>query len=221
MDTDTDTSVATELLRRYDADEINAGGVHAGYPTAWPEIKTSVRSDAGNICVRCLHPYTVGAHGTGEWSPCTKDCLHRGPIRYREVALTGDWRWKTIDLDAIGMTAGDAHFDAESDGSRVERFTVEAQWRILTVHHLDGDKTNCEWWNIPPLCQRCHLTIQGKVKMEREWPWEHSDWFKPYVAGYYADVRLGQRLTREETTARLGELLDLAPNSRPLFRAES
>jgi hypothetical protein len=30
--------------------------------------------------------------------------------------------------------------------------------------------------------------IQGKVKMERRWLHEHSDWFKPYVAGYYAHV---------------------------------
>jgi len=48
---------------------------------------------------------------------------------------------------------------------------------------------NCEWWNIPALCQRCHLHIQGKVIMERMWIFEHSDWFKPYVAGYYASLR--------------------------------
>jgi hypothetical protein len=34
--------------------------------------------------------------------------------------------------------------------------------------------------------------------MERVWPWEHSDWFKPYVAGYYAWTYLGEDLTREE-----------------------
>ena len=33
--------------------------------------------------------------------------------------------------------------------------------RTLTVHHLDADKANCRWWNIPALCQACHLTIQG------------------------------------------------------------
>lgn len=57
---------------------------------------------------------------------------------------------------------------------------------MLTVHHLDLNKSNCHWWNIPALCQRCHLTIQGKVIIERPWMFEHSDWFKPYVAGYYA-----------------------------------
>lgn len=56
----------------------------------------------------------------------------------------------------------------------------------LTVHHLDGNKANVAWWNLVALCQRCHLHIQGKVKMNRIWMFEHSDWIKPYVAGYYA-----------------------------------
>lgn len=56
----------------------------------------------------------------------------------------------------------------------------------LTVHHLDGDKSNGRWWNLAALCQRCHLHIQGKVVMERVWMFEHSAWFVPYVAGYYA-----------------------------------
>jgi len=86
---------------------------------------------------------------------------------------------------------------------------IEAQWRILTVHHLDGDKANCRWWNLAALCQRCHLTIQGRVVMDRIYPWEHTDWFKPYVAGFYGFRYLGQELTREETESRLNELLAL------------
>jgi hypothetical protein len=61
---------------------------------------------------------------------------------------------------------------------------------VLTVHHLDGKKNNCAWWNIPALCQKCHLQIQHKVIMEREWMFEHSKWFLPYVAAYYG-VRNG------------------------------
>lgn len=62
---------------------------------------------------------------------------------------------------------------------------VEAGY-MLTVHHLDLNKSNCEWWNLAALCQKCHLQIQHKVVMERDWMFEHSEWFKPYVAGYYA-----------------------------------
>ena len=77
----------------------------------------------------------------------------------------------------------------------------------LTVHHLDLDRSNCRWWNIPALCQRCHLQIQAKVIMEYGWMFEHTDWFKPYVAGYYAYTLLGEELSREEVDARLDELL--------------
>lgn|SRR5574337_405651 len=58
----------------------------------------------------------------------------------------------------------------------------------LTCHHLDMNPANCEWWNIPALCQRCHLTIQAKVVMEQVWMFPHSEWFKIFVAGYYAHV---------------------------------
>ena len=82
-------------------------------------------------------------------------------------------------------------------------------WRVLTVHHLDGDKANCVWWNLLALCQRCHLHIQAKVDPWQPYFFEHAEWFKPYVAGFYAHKYLGQSLTREETFARMSELLNL------------
>ena len=85
----------------------------------------------------------------------------------------------------------------------------EARWRILTVHHLTGEKADLRWWNLAPLCQRCHLQIQGRVHMERVYPWPHSEWFKPYVAGYYAWVYLGEDLDPYEVAARQDELLAL------------
>ena len=42
-----------------------------------------------------------------------------------------------------------------------------ASGHVLTVHHLDGDKANCADWNLAALCQRCHLKIQGRVKMDQ------------------------------------------------------
>jgi hypothetical protein len=84
-----------------------------------------------------------------------------------------------------------------------------ARWRILTVHHLNGNKGDCRWWNLVSLCQRCHLRVQRVVQMSRVWPWPHSPWFEPYVAGYYASVYLGQELTREQVDERLKELLAL------------
>lgn len=79
--------------------------------------------------------------------------------------------------------------------------------RILTTHHFDGDKSNDAWWNLLPLCQSCHLHIQGKVDPETPFFLEHSEWLKPYVAGFYAHKYEGRDITYEEAESRLDELL--------------
>lgn len=80
----------------------------------------------------------------------------------------------------------------------------------LTIHHADMDPSNNRWWNLLPLCCPCHLQIQHKVVMDRPWVMtEHSEWFKPFVAGFYAWKYLGEDLTREQVLARLAELLAL------------
>lgn len=56
----------------------------------------------------------------------------------------------------------------------------------LTVHHADMNPANNAWYNLLCLCQRCHLQIQAKVILERPWYLPHSEWFRPYVAGYFA-----------------------------------
>lgn len=184
-------------LRLYDASEAGSDG----YPAEWHEtIKHLVRDLAGNRCVRCFHPYANGKHGRGEWTPCDEQCTHDGPMRLMSAGnLVG-----TVERLSGGFVAGDL-FRAHQGLN-----AVEARWRILTVHHLDGNKLNCRWWNLAALCQRCHLTIQGKVKMHRPYFLEHSEWFKPYVAGFYASTKLGEELSREEVVSRLDELLQLA-----------
>jgi len=83
---------------------------------------------------------------------------------------------------------------------------------MLTVHHLDMDKANCSWWNLLALCQRCHLSIQGRVNPDQPYMFEHTDWFKPYVAAFYARKYHGKDLSREEVMRRLDELLLLEQN---------
>lgn len=78
----------------------------------------------------------------------------------------------------------------------------------LTVHHLDLDPSNNRWWNLLALCQRCHLSVQARVDLRRPWVMaEHSIWFRPYAAGWYAYRYLGLELSRREVEARLDELL--------------
>lgn len=199
-------------LRVYEVDELRADGYPAewhdlaGGPLddGWPHyapglgIKDVVREAVGNRCVRCHHPYVKGA---GEWSPCDSQCDHPGP---RRVAFPDD--------DPLVEEPGAPSADALTFVAIATAYPtgqVQAQYRILTVHHLDGVKANCRWWNLAALCQRCHLTIQGRVRMERVWPWEHTDWFKPYVAGFYAWSYLGEDLERDEVDARRDDLLGL------------
>lgn len=76
----------------------------------------------------------------------------------------------------------------------------------LTVHHIDLDKSNCRWWNLAALCQRCHLRIQAKVDVKQVYAFEHTEWFKPYVAGRYAWLA-GEPDDREFVCANLDRLL--------------
>jgi hypothetical protein len=89
------------------------------------------------------------------------------------------------------------------------RHEFDDKQRMLTVHHLDGNKANCRWWNLLALCQVCHLTIQARVIPERAWLLEHSDWFKPFVAGFYASYYGGQEITRAQAEAQLSHWLSL------------
>lgn len=161
-------------------------------------IKDYIRERDGHRCLRCGHSYRKGEHGNGQWSPCDECCTHGGPFRVWFETPGIEWQ----------------HFD---DVSGFEGMRIEAEWRILTVHHLNGIKHDCRWWNLLSLCQRCHLTIQGKVYLERPWTKLHSEWFRPFVAGFYAWKYLDLELSQEETLTRLDELLDLELTQEALF----
>lgn len=40
---------------------------------------------------------------------------------------------------------------------------------VLTVHHLNGIKSDCRFDNLVALCQRCHLSIQSKYMPGQAW----------------------------------------------------
>jgi len=79
----------------------------------------------------------------------------------------------------------------ERNNWRCERCGAESRpGTILTVHHLDGNKSNNADWNLVALCQGCHLRIQGRVRLEQFWMFEHSAWMKPHVEGYYKERQM-------------------------------
>lgn len=130
------------------------------------------------------------------YSWCDGGCRHGGPGRWRNGPPS---KWQRAD--ELGQAEGGEILHV------LNQQQVQAAYRILTVHHLNGRKFDLRWHNLVALCQRCHLSVQSRVQMERLWPWEHSEWFKPYVAGFYAAKYEGREISREEAEARIDELL--------------
>ena len=209
-------------------------------PGSMVGVKDIVRQVAGHRCQRCGHPYYVGkglgvweaadkpsddpihpalfdelevherrriTSGMRHWSPCDIRCAHFGPYRWR---LGEGYPWTYVEQ---GDEPGRIIADGIAKGAE-----IQAAWRILTVHHLNERKHDLRWWNLAALCQRCHLTIQRKVTMEDSWPWEHTDWFKPHAAAWYALRYLGEHLTYTATIARLDELLALGREQESVER---
>lgn len=128
------------------------------YPREWSEISYHVKEDAGWRCIRCRHPFELR---TGLVARCDEQCVadkgvHRKPAP-SYVTLAGI---PPYDERLVGLNYG--------------------------VHHFDGDKSNCQWWNLMAMCNSCHLSIQARVVPERPWLFEHSQWAHPYVGGFYA-----------------------------------
>lgn len=165
--------------------------IQGEYPPDWKAISDATWAAAGHRCIRCAHPYRKGEHGKGQWTVCDHHCRHMGPLAR---LLPGNAEPDRIAPTVAGKIA-------------LGPFTIVAEWRIGTVHHLDGNKANCAWWNLLALCQRCHLTIQTKVNPDQPFMLEHSDWFKPYVAGFYAKKYEGRDITREQATEEMERLL--------------
>lgn len=162
------------------------------------ERRRKTREAAGHRCIRCGHPFETGKHGRGEWTPCDEKCTHDGPVRLMDLVHNEVAQF--FPLLSTGFIAADL--------IKIHApLIVQAQWRILTVHHFDGNKSNDAWWNLLSLCQRCHLTVQSRVNPEIPWLFEHSDWLKLFVAGFYARKYEGADLTREQVESRLDELL--------------
>ena len=191
----------SDLLRVYlNPDEINA---LTGYPWNWHEEDreestweslggNAMRETAGRLlrpaikdCVRerdghrCLRCHHPYEKGAGQWSRCDEQCDHGGPVQT---------------------------YEGHTSGMPQQRF---AEYRILTVHHLNGVKHDCRWWNLVSLCQRCHLSIQTRVVMTRPYWGEHSEWFKPFAAAFYANIYLGLEPTWEQVQERMDEWLAL------------
>lgn len=213
-------------FRVYHEHELNPDG----HPEEWHDtIKPMVRELAGNRCQRCGHHYRIGTDGVWEprnrladdlkldarmvdagmeivadrddmlnpsmtprrrhWSACDEGCTHGGIIRYR---LPGDTGWTTTDHELNPIR----HAVLRRGGA------VQALWRPLVVIPLDGDKANCQWFNLAALCAVCSHHPYWELLAE--------DWSRTHVAGWTAMQMDGIELTPDEAREREHELIGVS-----------
>jgi hypothetical protein len=159
---------------------MNVARFAGAYVVDWRTVSAAVRATTGNRCARCHHPFAYN----GRPLDCDDRCdATRGRL--------------------IDGPAGEMIRNAGIDGPHEFRLPG----LNFGVHHLDGRKDNNAWWNLLPLCNSCHLTIQAKVIPERPYLFAHSDWFKPYVAGFYAFYYGHVYITRDQADADLDRWL--------------
>ncbi|WP_421801779.1 hypothetical protein [Flagellimonas sp.] len=124
---------------------------YSQYHPKWSLISYLIRFvRAKGKCEECgVANYTVRRKNTitGKLElPC-------GNLYLDQAAENGFGSYKTAKLVADSWNEWDA------DG--------EGKWSVivLTVAHLDHDKSNNRFWNLKALCQRCHLTLDNAQHM--------------------------------------------------------
>lgn len=53
--------------------------------------------------------------------------------------------------------------------------------RMMTVHHLDGDKSNCQDYNLACLCRRCHLKMHHAFTPRRILLFPAEPWLQKHI----------------------------------------
>ena len=119
----------------------------------------------------------------------TTDSLERLSAPAGSVAYPSDWKQIATRIkDAAGWRC-----------ERCKHPHDMSSGHVLTVHHLDGNKANCDDWNLAALCQRCHLAVQGRTVMHQLFMPEIldvSEWFKPHLEGYLRACSQNDKLRR-------------------------
>lgn len=106
------------------------------YPKDWPAISLAIRERARQKCEWC-------AARNGYWI-----IRAAAPTDFIQIRLNGQ---------SVQKPFGDFEEVYPQNMSRQHYKTIGAVKIILTVAHLDRDRTNNHPDNLAALCQRCHL----------------------------------------------------------------
>lgn len=153
------------------------------YSSDWGELSAQVKELAGWRCIRCHHPF---APDTGSPLFCDSACDPSRGIHRRIHAESH----RQVLSDRFALPPIVTRIDA--------RNAIWLESLNYGVHHFDGDKSNNRWWNLLAMCNSCHLKTQSSVIPERPWLFDHSEWARPYVGGFYAWWFARREPTREE-----------------------
>ena len=119
------------------------------YPPDWDEISLDVRAKAGNRCEWCGAPNKKVIYRT-RTRPVETQLMLNCSREFRTYAV--DWR-RVYEISAPGSCVVEKTEKMDWPRLRFHGLTRI----ILTVSHLDRDRTNNERSNLAALCQRCHL----------------------------------------------------------------
>lgn len=160
-------------------------------------VHNAARASVGNRCIRCGHP-----EGDRMWTTADVHRVIELEAMHSRALVWEKFGGKEWERSTASRCMG-GPWMVTLPVPCTERCThpKDGKLRILTVHHLTGQKDDNRWWNLLPLCQSCHLTIQGKVIPEQAYLHPHTPWFVPYVCGFYAATIGGMDITREEADA--------------------
>ena len=61
---------------------------------------------------------------------------------------------------------------------RLCRHPRDGKQRVLTVAHLDNNKSNSAPWTLAALCQVCPLHTQARLVMAQAYAFQHSPWLR-------------------------------------------
>lgn len=84
-----------------------------------------------------------------------------------------------------------------------QQVKAEAGWRCVRcgkqygpdaggaygVHHFDGNRENNARWNLMPLDQACHLSVQARVDPANPIMFDPRPWAMPFISGLYESGR--------------------------------
>jgi len=73
-------------------------------------------------------------------------------------------QWKIISRDIIKNRAGNRCELCNAENGKPHWKTGNKV--VLTVHHIDGDKTNNKPYNLLALCQRCHNKLDMPMRIK-------------------------------------------------------